>query len=212
VGYRRDIVNMRGRFFVFHNGVEWATDWQLRQNLPQELFCVYFVDVTKYYHSSYHYRHHRHLFLRISVFWYVTLCKLHSRYRRFEWTHCHHFQVTSDRDFWRWRLAAPPKHGSYTPIYTSSWEAFSLVPLRTYNFALSILIWVWICFVRCDNFIIPRSAGCSKSVPFWRPLELDVHHVCNGLCVSVVLRCVWNYAGAVLLNPFPGRDKWWSSV
>jgi hypothetical protein len=115
--------------------------------------------------------------------------------------------------FWRWRLAALPKHGSYTPVYTYSCEAFSLVPLRTYNFALSILNWVWIYFVGCDNFIIPLSAGCSKSVLFWRPLELEVHHVCNGLSAAVVvLRCVWNYAGAVLLNPFPDRDKWWSSV
>lgn len=45
------------------------------------LFCVYFVDVTKYYHSSY--RHHQHPFLKIPVLRYVTPCTLH-RYRRFE--------------------------------------------------------------------------------------------------------------------------------
>jgi len=62
------------------------------------LLCVYFVDITKYSHSSRVHHHHQHPFLKIPVFWYVTPCTLH-RYRRFERTCCQHFQVTSDRDY-----------------------------------------------------------------------------------------------------------------
>jgi len=61
------------------------------------LFCVYFVHVTKYYHSSYHH-HQQHPFLKITIFWYVTPCTLH-RFRRFERACCHRFQITSDRDY-----------------------------------------------------------------------------------------------------------------